>query len=169
MSLDTILITQAELQRKLDERDRQINDLRRQLAGKDRVLENQRLVLEEASHTFSPVLRAKVSNLKINKRIKWLFPLYLTHMSKIMLFFFSLIRTWVQSIRGEINIARNCKWPAKLFHHCARTSGKTFIDYQSRNITYLTRPGATIRITTRWTRWSSAWLFYWSALRVPTT
>ena len=51
-----------ELQRKLEERDRQIADLRRQLAAKDRVMETQRAVLEEASQNFTPALRAKVYN-----------------------------------------------------------------------------------------------------------
>ena len=53
------------MQRKLEEKDRQIADLRRQLAAKDRVMETQRAVLEEASHNFTPALRAKVI---------WLFP-----------------------------------------------------------------------------------------------
>ena len=48
------------MQRKLEEKDRQIADLRRQLAAKDRVMETQRAVLEEASHNFTPALRAKV-------------------------------------------------------------------------------------------------------------
>lgn len=54
---------QIEMQRKLEEKDRQIADLRRQLAAKDRVMETQRAVLEEASQTFSPALRAKVEHL----------------------------------------------------------------------------------------------------------
>ena len=66
-----IKIKQVELQRKMEERDRQIADLRRQLAAKDRVLETQRAVLEEASHNFTPALRAKVlynySNKHLNK------------------------------------------------------------------------------------------------------
>ncbi len=49
------------MQRKLEEKDRQIADLRRQLAAKDRVMETQRAVLEEASHNFTPALRAKVT------------------------------------------------------------------------------------------------------------
>lgn len=56
----SLLVDQMELQRKLDERDRQIADLRRQLAAKDRVMETQRAVLEEASQNFTPALRAKV-------------------------------------------------------------------------------------------------------------
>lgn len=48
------------MQRKLEEKDRQVADLRRQLAAKDRVIETQRSLLEEASHNFSPALRAKV-------------------------------------------------------------------------------------------------------------
>ena len=51
---------QVELMRKLEEKDRQIADLRRQLAAKDRVMETQRIVLEEAAQSFSPALRAKV-------------------------------------------------------------------------------------------------------------
>ena len=54
-----------ELQRKLEERDGQIADLRRQLAAKDRVMETQRAVLEEASQNFTPALRAKVNKLII--------------------------------------------------------------------------------------------------------
>ena len=48
------------MHRKLEEKDRQIADLKRQLAAKDRVIETQRTVLEEASQNFSPTLRAKV-------------------------------------------------------------------------------------------------------------
>jgi len=50
----------VDLARKLEEKDRQIADLRRQLAAKDRVMETQRIVLEEASQSFSPALRAKL-------------------------------------------------------------------------------------------------------------
>jgi len=50
----------VELMRKLEEKDRQIADLRRQLAAKDRVMETQRIVLEEAAQSFSPALRAKL-------------------------------------------------------------------------------------------------------------
>ena len=56
-----IVSYQVEMQRKLEEKDRQIADLRRQLAAKDRVMETQRAVLEEASHHFTPALRAKVT------------------------------------------------------------------------------------------------------------
>lgn len=56
----TLTNEKIELQRKLDERDRQIADLRRQLAAKDRVMETQRAVLEEASQNFTPALRAKL-------------------------------------------------------------------------------------------------------------
>lgn len=56
----TFTVKQVEMQRKLEEKDRQIADLRRQLAAKDRVMETQRAVLEEASHNFTPALRAKV-------------------------------------------------------------------------------------------------------------
>ena len=60
MANQTLTNDKVELQRKLEERDRQIADLRRQLAAKDRLVETQRSVLEEASQSFSPALRAKV-------------------------------------------------------------------------------------------------------------
>ncbi|XP_057374957.1 dixin-like [Daphnia carinata] len=56
----TMTNEKVEMQRKLEEKDRQIADLRRQLAAKDRVMETQRAVLEEASHNFTPALRAKL-------------------------------------------------------------------------------------------------------------
>ena len=62
-----LLLEQVELQRKVEERDRQIADLRRQLAAKDRVLETQRAVLEEASQNFTPALRAKVKLTRFQK------------------------------------------------------------------------------------------------------
>lgn len=46
----------------MEDKDRQIADLRRQLAAKDRVMETQRAVIEEASNNFTPALRAKVKN-----------------------------------------------------------------------------------------------------------
>jgi len=60
MANQTLTNDKVELQRKLEERDRQIADLRRQLAAKDRLVETQRSVLEEASQSFSPALRAKL-------------------------------------------------------------------------------------------------------------
>lgn len=59
----TLTNEKVEMQRKMDEKDRQIADLRRQLAAKDRVMETQRAVLEEASQNFTPALRAKVIRL----------------------------------------------------------------------------------------------------------
>lgn len=59
------------MQRKLEEKDRQIADLRRQLAAKDRVMETQRAVLEEASQNFTPALRAKVFNPVVLFPLPW--------------------------------------------------------------------------------------------------
>lgn len=56
----TMTNEKIEMHRKLEDKDRQIADLKRQLAAKDRVIETQRTVLEEASQNFSPTLRAKL-------------------------------------------------------------------------------------------------------------
>jgi len=105
------------MQRKLEEKDRQIADLRRQLAAKDRVMETQRAVLEEASHNFTPALRAKVTFRICNGCLYILLTEF---------FFFinnSWIRTLAQWMPGEINTVKSCMWHARLFPLFAQISG----------------------------------------------
>lgn len=70
MANQALINDKVELQRKLEERDKQIVDLRRQLASKDRLMETQRSVLEEASQSFSPALRAKVFTKNYHHKLK---------------------------------------------------------------------------------------------------